>query len=313
MIRAILNPRAGTAAGRAYRALEQGAGSWREIEVRVTERRGHARELAQEAVERGDPLLLVAGGDGTANEAARALVGTGTAFALVPVGSGNGLARTLRIPLAPARALAALEAGVTRSMDVGLANQRLFLNVAGAGFDAAVGAAFHERGARGGRRGVLPYVYLSLTMLFSHETTRFALQADDLRIEGRAFLVGIANGRQYGGGAVVAPRARLDDGLLDFFVIDQAPPLEMLLNAPRTFLGAIEGFRRYRHFQAPRAVLSSPEPFEHHCDGEPEGRTDLLSIEIRPRALRVRVPRASVERPGGPFGADEGSAGGLIA
>src|SRR5262245_8748865 len=119
MIRAILNPRAGTAARRAYRALERGSGSWAEIEVKVTERRGHARELAQEAVDRGDPLLLVAGGDGTANEAARALVGTGTELCLLPVGSGNGLARGLGIPLEPFRALRALEPGVTRSMDVG--------------------------------------------------------------------------------------------------------------------------------------------------------------------------------------------------
>ena len=301
MIRAILNPRAGTAARRAFRALERGAGSWSEIEVRVTERRGHAQELARDAVDRGDPVLLVAGGDGTANEAARALVGTGTALALLPVGSGNGLARTLGIPLEPARALRALETGVTRSMDVGLANDRLFLNVAGAGFDAAVGTAFHERCARGGRRGILTYVHLSLSLLFSQKAIPFALEGDGTRMEGRAFLVGVANGRQYGGGAVVAPRARLDDGLLDFFVIDEGPPLETLLSAPRTFLGAIEGFRRYRHFQASRAVLSSAEPFEIHRDGEPEGRTDRLAVAARPEALRMRVPRATLERDGGPF------------
>jgi len=301
MIRAILNPRAGTAARRAYRALERGAGAWSEIEVRVTERRGHARELAQEAVDRGDAILVVAGGDGTANEAARALVGTGTALALLPVGSGNGLARTLGIPLRPDRALRSLEAGVTRSMDVGQVNGRLFLNIAGAGFDAAVGAAFHERGARGGRRGVLSYVYLSFRMLFSHPASGFTLECDATRMEGRAFLVAIANGRQYGGGAVVAPRARIDDGLLDFLVIDETPPLGILLAAPRAFLGTIEGFRSYRHVQATAAVFRFPEPLEHHCDGEPEGRAEVLEVEALPRALKVRVPRAIDERADGPF------------
>jgi len=301
MIRAILNPRAGTAARRAYRALERGAGAWAEIEVRVTERRGHARELAQEAVDRGDPLLVVAGGDGTANEAARATVGTGTALALLPVGSGNGLARTLGIPLRPEPALRALEAGVTRSMDVGHANGRLFLNVAGAGFDAAVGVAFHERGAQGGRRGVLTYVALSLRMFFSHAASPFVLDCEGVRLEGRAFLVAMANGRQYGGGAVVAPRARLDDGLLDFVVIDEAPPLEILLAAPRMFLGSIEGFRRYRHVQARSADLSFQAPVEYHCDGEPEGREDALRIDVRPRALLVRVPSAVAASQRGPF------------
>jgi diacylglycerol kinase (ATP) len=301
MIRAILNPRAGTAARRAYGALEKGAGAWTEIEVRVTERRGHARELAQEAVDRGDSLLLVAGGDGTTNEVARATVGTGTALALLPVGSGNGLARTLGIPLRPEPALRALEAGVTRSMDVGHANGRLFLNIAGAGFDAAVGLAFHERGAQGGRRGVLIYVSLALRMFFSHQSSPFVLDCEGGRLEGRAFLVAMANGRQYGGGAVVAPGARLDDGLLDFFVIDEAPPLEILLAAPRTFLGTIEGFRRYRHVQARSAVLAFQEPVDYHCDGEPEGREDSLRIEVRPRALRVRIPSAVAANPRGPF------------
>lgn len=301
MIRAILNPRAGTAARRAYRVLERGAGAWREIEVKVTERRGHARELAREAVERGDPILVVAGGDGTTNEAARATVGTATALALLPVGSGNGLARTLGIPLQPERALHALEAGVTRSMDVGHASGRLFLNIAGAGFDAAVGLAFHERGAQSGRRGVLTYVWLSMRMLFSHEASPFILDCEGTRMEGRAFLVAMANGRQYGGGAVVAPRARLDDGLLDFFVIDEAPPLEILLAAPRAFLGTIEGFRRYRHVQARSAQLRFEAPVEYHCDGEPEGREDSLRIEVRPRALRVRVPSAVAASRTGPF------------
>lgn len=301
MIRAILNPRAGTAARRAYRVLEQGRGAWREIEVKLTERRGHARELAREAVERGDPILVVAGGDGTTNEAARATVGTATALALLPVGSGNGLARTLGIPLQPERALQALEAGVTRSMDVGHANGRLFLNIAGAGFDAAVGLAFHERGAQGGRRGVLTYVALSIRMFFAHEASPFVLDCEGVRLEGRGFLIAMANGRQYGGGAVVAPVARLDDGLLDFFVIDEAPPLEILLAAPRAFLGTIEGFRRYRHVQARRGVLAFQEPVEYHCDGEPEGREDSLRVELTPRALRVRVPAAVASNPQGPF------------
>jgi diacylglycerol kinase (ATP) len=301
MIRAILNPRAGTAARRAYRVLERGAGAWREIEVKVTERPGHARELAREAVERGDPILVVAGGDGTTNEAARATVGTATALALLPVGSGNGLARTLGIPLQPERALRALEAGVTRSMDVGHANGRLFLNIAGAGFDAAVGLAFHDRGAQGGRRGVLTYVALSIKTFFSHEASPFILDCEGARMEGRAFLVAMANGRQYGGGAVVAPRARLDDGLLDFFVIDEAPPWEILLAAPRAFLGTIEGFRRYRHVQSRSALLSFEGPVEYHCDGEPEGRQDSLRIEVRPRALRVRVPAAIADSPRSPF------------
>ena len=79
--------------------------------------------------------------------------------------------------------------------------------------------------------------------------------------------------------------------------------MKILLAAPRTFLGTIEGFRRYRHVQARSATLTFPAPVVYHCDGEPEGRDDALRIEVRPRALRVRVPHAVTDRADGPFSA----------
>jgi diacylglycerol kinase (ATP) len=303
LIRAILNPRAGTAARRAYAALEHGTPAWREIEICLTERRGHAGELARAAAERGDRVVIVAGGDGTANEAGHALLGSQSSMALVPVGSGNGLARSLGIPLEPGRALRALSTGALRAMDVGLLNDRPFLNVAGAGFDAAVGAEFHERGARGGRRGIFTYVQVALQMLGSHPPQAFLLESSAGRFDGAAWIVGIGNGRQYGGGAFVAPRASLDDGLLDLFVIEASSSLELLLNAPRSFVRRLDGFRRYRHFQATEAVLSSPLPFPSHRDGEPDGSTRSLIVGVRPRALRVWVPQATLTHPLSPFGA----------
>ncbi|HKC12270.1 MAG TPA: diacylglycerol kinase family protein, partial [Vicinamibacteria bacterium] len=138
-VRAILNPRAGVDAGRALETLRRGRPSWPELTVRLTEGPRNARELAREAVAEGTDLLLVAGGDGTVNEAAQGMIGSETMLGVVPMGSGNGLARSLGIPLHPGQALSALEAGVPRRMDVGLVNGEPFLNVAGAGFDAAVG------------------------------------------------------------------------------------------------------------------------------------------------------------------------------
>jgi diacylglycerol kinase family enzyme len=155
--RAILNPRAGLAATRALRALEDHP-AWRGIEVKTTGARGEARAFAADAAVAGYEVVLSIGGDGTANEAAWGLLGSSTALGLLPMGSGNGLARTLGIPLDPVRAVATLAHAVRRRMDVGMVNGRPFLNVAGAGFDAQVGADFHEHGLRGGRRGVMTYV-----------------------------------------------------------------------------------------------------------------------------------------------------------
>jgi diacylglycerol kinase (ATP) len=297
---AILNPRAGLAAERARAALARSP-RWREAVVRVTGAPGDARRFAAEAAALGAEHVLAIGGDGTANEAAWGLLGTSTTFGLVPMGSGNGLARTLGIPLPPDRALATLAEAVPRAMDVGMIDGRPFLNVAGAGFDAQVGLEFHEHGRRGGRRGVFTYVWLSLRRALTYRAETWVLEAGDLRFEGRALIVAFVNGRQYGGGAVLAPGARLDDGVLDMVVIEDAPPLEMVWNATRLFRGGIERYRRYRHLPAASAVLTPARPAPYHRDGEPEPPAPRLEVSVRPRALQILVPRATADDPGGPF------------
>jgi diacylglycerol kinase (ATP) len=300
---AVLNPTAGVAAQQALDAVRRGRPRWGEVEVKITTGPGDARRWAAEAARDGADLLLVAGGDGTANEAAWGLLGTGTTLGLVPVGSGNGLARTLGIPLRAERALRALEDGVPRRMDVGMINDRPFLNVAGAGFDAAVGAEFHARGQRGGRRGIFTYVWLSLGESVRYRSRHWKLGAGDHGFEGKALVVAFVNGRQYGGGALIAPGARLDDGLLDIIVIEDAPVAEILLNAPRMFLGGIERFRRYRRLAAATAVLSGAAPELFHRDGEPEPAAERIEVRVEPRALSVLVPRATADDPRGPFAA----------
>lgn len=303
-VRAVLNPRAGLKARRALEALRAGLPSWEPIDIAVTQGPGDARRLAREAADRGDDAVLAVGGDGTANEVASALTGTRTALGVVPMGSGNGLARTLGIPLKPAAALEALERSVVRGMDVGRSNGSLFLNVAGAGFDAAVGEDFHHHGRSGGRRGVFTYVRLSARRVFSYVPESFRLRAGDQTFEGRALVVAFVNGRQYGGGAVLSPRGRLDDGSFDVVIIEAAPAWELLLGAPRLFLGGLEGFRPYRLLPAAEAVLEGPTPFPHHRDGEPEPHVSRLEVRIEPRALNVLVPRVIAEDPSGPFSAE---------
>jgi YegS/Rv2252/BmrU family lipid kinase len=297
---AILNPRAGLAAERARDALLRSP-HWRGVEMRITAGPGDARRFGQEAAAAGVDTVLAIGGDGTANEAAWGLLGSTTAFGLVPMGSGNGLARTLGVPLAPDQALAALAEAVPRAMDVGMVNGRPFLNVAGAGFDAQVGLDFHEHGRRGGRRGVFTYVWLSLLRAWGYRAEAWVLEAGDQKFEGRAFVIAFVNGRQYGGGAMLVPGARLDDGLLDIVVIDDAPRLELAWHATRLFLGGIEHSRRYRHLPASAAVLSAGRAVPHHRDGEPEPPSARLEVSVSPRALRILVPRATADDPAGPF------------
>ena len=297
---AILNPRAGLAAARARAALERSA-HWREMEVRLTTAPGDARRFASEAAAAGAEIVLAIGGDGTANEIAWGLLGTSTALGLVPMGSGNGLARTLGIPLKPDRALATLADAVPRAMDVGMINGEPFLNVAGAGFDAQVGLDFHEHGRRGGRRGVFTYVWLSVLRTMKYSAESWVLDAGAQKFEGRAYIVAFVNGRQYGGGAVLVPGARLDDGLLDIVVIEDAPPLELAWNAQRLFFGTLAQYKRYRHVAAAQATLTALGTVPYHRDGEPESTPGRLEASVLPRALRILVPRKTADDPDGPF------------
>src|SRR5260221_14269388 len=140
------------------------------------------------------------------------MVGTEAALGLVPMGSGNGLARTLGTPLKPDSGLAVLAEAVPRAMDVGMINGRPFLNVAGAGFDAQVGLDFHEHGRRGGRRGVFTYVWLGVLRIMKYRAESWVLEAGAQKFEGRAYIVGFVNGRQYGGGGGAGARGRAGRG-----------------------------------------------------------------------------------------------------
>jgi YegS/Rv2252/BmrU family lipid kinase len=302
-VRAILNPRAGVGAHRMREAVERGRPAWKDYAVYLTREAGHATELAREAVAAGAGLVLAVGGDGTVNEVARGLVGSRAALGIVPVGSGNGLARALRIPLRPAEALAAIESGARRRIDVGTLNARPFVNVAGVGFDAAVGQAFHERGKRGGRRGVLGYVWLSLLELRAYRPRRLALEVGSERLELAAFVLTFANGPQYGSGAVINPGAKLDDGRLEVVVFEAGSPWRTLAAAPRLFLGGLERMAGYRCLVGASATVTAEAPVALHCDGDPVPGAARIEVSLIPRALDLVVPAATPGDPRGPFSA----------
>jgi YegS/Rv2252/BmrU family lipid kinase len=302
-VRAILNPRAGVAAQRAREAVEQGRPSWRDYAVYLTREPGHATELAREAVAAGADVVLAVGGDGTVNEVTRGLIGSTAALGIVPVGSGNGLARALRIPLHPGAALCSLEAGVRRRMDVGFLNDRPFLNLSGIGFDAVVSQAFHERGRNGGRRGILGYVLLSLRELRAYRAPRLVVEAGSERLDLTAFVVAFANGPQYGSGAVINPGGKLDDGKLEVVVFESGPLWRTMVAAPRLFFGGLERTPGYRRLVGPVATVTATAPAAVHCDGDPVGAACRLEVRLRPRALEILVPAAVAADPGGPLSA----------
>jgi len=254
----------------------------------ITERGGHARALAQAAIARGISTIIAWGGDGTMNEVGSAAAFTGTAVALVPSGSGNGLARELGIPFDPPAAFDVAVNGRDFVIDAGEIDGRLFFNVAGIGLDARVAHRFAVDGLQ--KRGFLKYMNITLRELFRYVPDELTITTRAASTTTEALLVAIANGREYGNGALVAPHARLDDGLLDIVVVEQRPPVLAFLQLPLVFAGQIEQLSGVTAETAEAVTISAPHPVVYHLDGEPIAGTLNIEARARPRALTIKVP-----------------------
>jgi diacylglycerol kinase (ATP) len=263
-----------------------------EPEVFLTERPGHARELAEAALAHGVTMVLSWGGDGTMNEVASVLAYRDVALAIIPSGSGNGLARELGIPLNPEGAFAVAFDGADFVMDAGELDGHLFFNIAGLGLDARVA---HEFAAGGlGRRGFLRYAEITARELFTYVPDEHTIVADGEPQRVRALLIALANARQYGNGAIIAPDSRLDDGKLDVVVVAHRSPLRSLLHVPRIFMGQVARVPGVTMRTAAAVEITSARPVLYHVDGEPFVGGAVVLAKARAKALRIRVPLHNV-------------------
>jgi diacylglycerol kinase (ATP) len=256
-------------------------------EVFVTERGGHARELARAALGRGVSLCIAWGGDGTVNEVASALAFTNASLAIIPSGSGNGLSREVGIPFEPPAAFEIALGGRERVIDAGEIEGRFFFNLAGVGLDARIAHQFAATGLV--RRGFVRYLEIASTEIFTRATHAYEISIDGKRSQSHVLLVAIANGRQYGNGALIAPTARIDDGKLDVVVVDDRSPWSIIRHAPKLFRGKLGDVPGVTMSSATRVEITANEPLIYHVDGEPCAGGSTVSAHIRPGALRVRV------------------------
>src|SRR5262249_52955681 len=284
-IAVIVNPAAGPRGRRAGRrrvALAESVLAARRVQgtVRLTEGPGHAFELARSAVAARAQLICAWAGDGTVNESARAVAGTGTALAIVPAGSGNGLARELGIPWEPTRALNVALGQRERVIDVGDAGGRLFVNLCGIGLDAHVAARFNARPGR--RRGLWPYLSIGVREILRYRAREYAIQIDGEAWKERALAIVCANARQYGGGAIVAPTARPDDGQLELVTVAARAPVVALRDALHLFRGTLDRAPGVRTRRTPTVQIAGTDPILFHVDGEAVSAGPSLTVRIRP-------------------------------
>lgn len=288
----IINPRAGksSAARLTGKIREFFEGRGLRCELAVTSGKGHGLELSRRALIAGFSTVVAAGGDGTIREAAEPLIGKAARLGILPLGSGNGLARNLYMPLDLASALKGLLDWPVRKIDVGLANGKPFFCSAGVGLDAEVARAFNSR--EGGRRGILPYVYHAALAFLRYSPAKVSVLMNGRRLEYRPMVAVVMNGQQYGGGAKAAPEAYIDDGLLNLVVIKKAGVFRTLRAAPDLFNGRLN-----RHADLVSTETGSlleinfPPDAAYHLDGEDFTGDGVLRISVLHRALSVIAPK----------------------
>lgn len=257
-----------------------------EYEITFSKTAEHAIELCKDAVKLGFEMVVAVGGDGTLNLVASALVHTNVALGIIPLGSGNGFARAMNIPLKTIDAIQLLNTGKPKKIDSGSANGKCFMNVCGFGFDAHVSSKFAEAGTR----GLKTYAKISLKELRSYKNNNFELNYLGSTQKEKAFIIAVCNGPQYGNNAQIAPKAKFDDGMFDVTVLKEVNWLNALGITRDLFLGRLKKSNQVDTFICQNITIIQPEPNWVNIDGEPIWMDQKISIQMNPKSLAVIVP-----------------------
>jgi YegS/Rv2252/BmrU family lipid kinase len=255
-------------------------------DIQLTKRRNHAYDLAAAAVEAGATLVIVWGGDGTINEVAQAVAFTDVSLGFVPGGSGNGFARELKIPFDPEKAIRHALSSPDRRLDVGEMAGRMFFNIAGIGLDAKVAA---DVGTFGNQRGLRPYLRASAREVLGYLPLTYEIDIDAGSVRRDALIVALANSRQYGFGARIAPLALLDDGLLDLVVVEARSFLGNAVRVPSLFTGDFHKRSGVSSWKVREVRVRASQRMLFHVDGEVVEGGHELAARVHAGALRVRA------------------------
>lgn len=248
-----------------------------------TEYRGHGSLLTSDAIKNGVDILVAVGGDGTINEVASEVEGTDKLMGIIPFGSGNGLARSLGIPLGDVQAIKRINKLHVSKIDSGTFNGRKFFNMAGIGFDAQISARFAENV----KRGLSNYIKIAFSEVSNYRSQNYHLQIDGKEYEFKAFMISIANSSQYGNNAHISPFASLNDGLLDICILRPFPLYKFPALALRMFRRNTHKSNYLEIIQGSEIIIRREREAAVHLDGDPFNMGTELSIGINPKSLNI--------------------------
>ncbi|MBX2889784.1 MAG: diacylglycerol kinase family lipid kinase [Saprospiraceae bacterium] len=289
----IVNPKAGTHLHKHIRESVNKHLNHRKFEYgfRFTERSEHAKEITKEGIAEGYEIIVAVGGDGSINEVASALLGTDVVLGIVPAGSGNGLAMHLGYGRDIDEAVRKINTAEEHLIDIGLMNGHPFINIAGIGFDGLVSNMM--KGSNW--RGFLPYFLKSVEAGLKYTPRECRIELEDRVLTEKCFIISIANGPMWGYHFQIAPDARLDDGFFEVVILKEAPKWQYFAAVPSTLNGKIYDAAFVEHFTTKRVKISAPGKNHVHLDGEGLVLEGDLEFEIKPKALKILVPKQKID------------------
>lgn len=257
-----------------------------EYKIVYTQYAQHGSRLAYEALSDSVEIIAAVGGDGTVNEVGKALVNSEAILAIIPVGSGNGLARHLGMPVGLTKGIKVLNHAYPIDVDTAKINEKTFLGFAGIGFDAHIAHKF----ALFGRRGFLSYCQVVLKQFSSYMSQSYDIVIDGKQISRKAFILSFANSSQYGNDFIIAPKAHVSDGYLDLVVINDVPLFSIPEFLYRFRQGTLNDSCYCETHRFKELTIQYPV-IQAHVDGEPVTFENEVKVTIQPKSLKVLVPK----------------------
>ncbi|MBC7389752.1 MAG: diacylglycerol kinase family lipid kinase [Opitutaceae bacterium] len=254
-----------------------------DITITFTKAPGHARELAAQP---GFDYYIAVGGDGTLNEVASQLINTEACMGILPMGSGNGLARHMGINMNIEKAILQINTAKIVKIDTCTVNGKPFINMAGVGFDAHIGKLFAESTGRGFKT----YVVQTLTEFKNYQSQKYKINYGGKEIVSDAFLLSFANSSQYGNNAYIAPDADIKDGMLDICLMKPFKVMDVLSIGFRLFNKTIKQSKYLQTIQAKEFTVTREQEGVAHLDGEPMIFGKQLDIKVLSASLKLLVP-----------------------
>ncbi len=287
----IINPISGTGG---YKTVEEAISkvlNQKKFEpvIEYTKYKGHASEIAREYSLKQFDYIISVGGDGTLNEVVNGMIDSNATLGIIATGSGNGLARHLKISTTPHKAIEVINDEHVEQIDTVSLNGHRFISIAGVGFDALVAHLF----SLSETRGFKTYAKIAIKQFFNYKSKKYSLQFPNKIKIKRAFFITFANSSQWGYNTKISPTASLNDGMVDVCIFKKPSFLKALLLVPYLFSNKIDRSNQVKIIKTSEVIITRPngKKMYIHIDGDDAKKQKAVHIKVHPLSLKVLTPK----------------------